>query len=83
MTEKIVYVAKDGTEFEDKYECERYEGMLHGREKVLLLLQGLEDYCQSVHDCHDCIINTLCDRLAYSTDKYGSWYEFTDLINKE
>ncbi len=53
------------------------------KEEVLHHLQRLEDYCQLVDDCHDCIINTLCDRLANSITEYGSWSEFTDLIDKE
>lgn len=83
MVEKVFYIAEDGTKFENKGECVYYENILKGNKEVLHHLQGLEDYCQSVHQCEDCIISNLCNRLANSVHKYGSWSEFTDLINKE
>lgn len=83
MKEKTIYIAGDGTEFEDRRKCEKYEKSFHGREKVLSLLQGLEDYCRSVYCCHGCVMSNLCDRLMNSDEEYGDWTEFTDLINKE
>lgn len=83
MVEKVFYIAEDGTKFDSKSECIDYEKLRKGEKEVLHHLQGLEDYCQSVHQCKDCIISNLCNRIAESIHKYGTWSEFTDLINKE
>lgn len=83
MIEKVFYIAEDGTKFEDRCECEKYEKLRKGKKEVLHHLQGLEDYCQSINQCKDCIISNLCNRIVDSIHIYGTWSEFTDLINKE
>lgn len=61
--EKEIYIAEDGTEFDDRDDCEAYENSLIGKR----LKMYSYDYspCESVDECSYAKLNTWADVQAF------------------
>ncbi len=57
MTEKIkvvVYVANDGTEFNTKEECYKYEAEVKKVSSFMRTLKAIKEFCEQKEKCLDC-----------------------------
>lgn len=61
--EKEIYIAEDGTEFDDQDDCEAYENRLVGKRLKMYSYNYLP--CESVDECCYAKLNTLEDVQAF------------------
>jgi hypothetical protein len=80
--EKMVYfIAEDGTQFEDEWECERYEERLHIKEVFESFSCYDGDGCPLDTDDENFNPDDVCYILVKENDyEYGSYMELDDFI---